>query len=784
MDTKRLGLVVLAAISFACGGDGSKPTVARLEITPGTLLLDGAGDAVRVTARAFDAGGKEIAGIAPTWSSNRPEVVAVSPEGQATATAPLGSAQLVAKVGDVASAPAVVLVVRTRPDTLLVTDAQIASELTATAEDKSQYQVTLRDVEPPAAGTILVGREATPLVGRVVSAAPAGDGVVVTCDVIPPGEAFEELLLDERLPLPREAYQTMSRRTAGGAVPDGATPQASVEFDFGGMECEAEVQPKISLGLPIVLRLEPDIDLDYKLHVVDDELDVLRLVVTGTLAVVATGTIEVTAAFTAQFKCERELAKGVIPVGGPLAFWIAPTVPFGVGFLADGAWELAQMRAGLEGKLGGTIAAGFEYTRVGGMDGIADFTPIAELEPIFEYPSSLTEDWRFKVGVQPYAFVKLEGELLPTVPGLPLDVSLLEGTVGLRGELDYAPMSIQVEDANYASGYSLKFRSKLGFGETITDALKAMGGLLEISPPEIVEELPISGTPQGTFSSSKPNVPLGESVTFTVTLDPDTTTFLGVANVAAVELYRSEPVAGLTLFAAMTDQGGGVYTHEWTPTTDDEGSHELVAFVKPVILGLDLLPRLEIAGNASLDVVVHDPGSPPPSFAGLWRMLEGYGDCDTDNYPDEILAWPNGAASTDLTEELATCTAGDGTPYKVGRWAWNGFGDTLEFQLCEYDSAAPGEELLFTGTWNPVTERYEGVSHRGATIYNEVCLIKLQEVDFTGSCVAAACPRADTTCTNGYPGVALYCGCNPTICVDECGSGPPVWETSYTPTCF
>ena len=796
-------VVVLAILLLGCGESSTPKQLARLQIVPGSMLFAAPGETRTLAVRGFDADGKDVPVRGDvTWTSSHPDIVSVSDAAAATSVAALGSSQIVAQVGELRSEPIVAFVAQLHPGTLLVDDAQIASDYSQTQETPAQFQVLLAGIEAPAPGTIVLGRESKPLVGRVAAAVASDTGTLVTLDVIHLGQAVVALSIDETFALPRTGPITVNTdetmaRTAFAAEDDEPPGPFTYKFNWGALTCEATGMPKISLGAGLTLTLEPDVDLDYKFEVKDGAVEAVRMVGKGSMKLGAEAAIELTGAFAVKFVCEREIAKSVIPVGGIVAFIIAPTVSFGAGFEVEAAIELVAGKLGAKGEVAVEVTAGLEYTRAGGLSPVSGFTPSATGEPIVEVPDSFTPS--FKLTGKPLLFLKFNGEFFPYLPGKGKALELVVADVGLEAELDYSSMTQQFQDPGYRSTYGVKVVSSLGFGEAITELLEALGGVFEISPPTLTYELPLDEAPKGVDMDPFTITPStsfdkGETAMFTVKLDPNTLKFFVFDNVVTVELYRYESTVGLTPFKTLAHQGGGVYTATWETTDNDIGNYTFVAFVKDWVLGDNVgTPLLEVDDDATMKVTVRDPGNPAPALTGNWRLRTGYLTCDTTSYTDMVL-YPNGAAvSDDFYEESQDCTSAGGETYRVGRYAWEGTADQVQLRLCEYDSAEAGDELVWDLTWNPQTNRFEGVQSRGINWpYGQdykACLTRLNDVDFTGTCVAAACPRADTTCTaangttGGYPGVALYCGCNPSAC-DECRLGPAPWELAYTPTCY
>src|SRR5690349_18892220 len=103
-------LVLCTSVGVGCGSDGSDGggggapgagTIARLEISPPGALFAPSATTQNFVAKAFDANGQPVAGAKITFSSNAPDVVAVTADGRATSMQPLGSAIISAEAAGV-----------------------------------------------------------------------------------------------------------------------------------------------------------------------------------------------------------------------------------------------------------------------------------------------------------------------------------------------------------------------------------------------------------------------------------------------------------------------------------------------------------------------------------------------------------------------------------------------------------------------------------------------------------------------------------------------------------
>ena len=83
---------------------GGPAGVARIEVTPSSLVFTATGQSHPLTARAFDASGNEVPATI-VWSSSKPSQVTVDPSGMVRTVTGIGSATIVAEAGAVHARP-------------------------------------------------------------------------------------------------------------------------------------------------------------------------------------------------------------------------------------------------------------------------------------------------------------------------------------------------------------------------------------------------------------------------------------------------------------------------------------------------------------------------------------------------------------------------------------------------------------------------------------------------------------------------------------------------------
>ena len=169
----------------------------QIVVTPAAVLLTKAGDTATLRVEAFDAGGQKMS-AAFTFESSRPAQVAVSGDGQVTAMAALGSAQIRVRAAGLVSEPVMVMVAEPVAGAVLVSDAQItagptAADAMAPTTVGARVKLSVTGVADLPAGTVVMAREGKAVAGKVVSATPAGGGLDVVLETIPLLALFKRL---------------------------------------------------------------------------------------------------------------------------------------------------------------------------------------------------------------------------------------------------------------------------------------------------------------------------------------------------------------------------------------------------------------------------------------------------------------------------------------------------------------------------------------------------------------------------------------------------------------
>lgn len=637
-------LLVSILLSSACGGEGpTEPPPAGnatgLVIAPGALLFAEAGASQQLRAYAVDADGDSTL-VDATFQSSDPTVVSIGGDAVATGGTTLGSAQIVATSGDLTSAPILALRATPAAGALLVADSQVVGSIApvdpaAVYAPGWQYRVRLRGVSP-AVGQVVLASGGAPVGGRTVSVGAAGGDVDVVLELLTIDEMFDQLAVDELMPLqnaelgvPDALRRSFEVRQGGsGAVrlvprtglrpftasvsrPSPNAGAIAQEFDLGPFECKAEVPAAFTFPLSLdVFSMELNQTLNLDLVIADASLQ--RLVIQGGIAPRLTASPRLTAALEAKAECKVQIATLILPVGGPLALIVGGQVPLGVGFEVGAKASFGDL--GIDAFLESSISAEFGIDCATGCRIVADIggtAPDGFFKPVLP---TLGTDVRFELGASAFGWgdLTIGNRFLQA-----LRFEAVEMKAGLEQKFDLAAPEVQAADAAYASSYSLKpvIEAKAAANLTpIANLLRINLATLTFAP-----ELPtLARSPQGTFTITPASVvagdgtQLGEMATFAVTLTD--VTYLGAyavesvairwrkTNGTTVSLESGRP--GCTDLAAAQDQL--TFTCQTDFLEEHAGEQTFHAFAKTRIWGVPVPAPLEIANDARAVVNVGD----------------------------------------------------------------------------------------------------------------------------------------------------------------------------------
>jgi hypothetical protein len=567
---RRAALWLPLLMLAACGGGGDAPpppeqpaAVARVEITPRSVLLTGGvGTTQALSAQAYDAEGRPL-DVPVTWSSSRAAQIAVDGSGRVAAQAAAGSAQISASAGGVQSPPVLALAATPAAGVLLIEDTQIvgdAADSDANAEPNADntYQVTLTGVPAPAVGTLLMGRGDKPLAGRVTAVAAMGAAqTLVTLQPVPLADLLPDVELDEvfaltpaNVTLPPEVaaqFDVVREGNTWRFTPKpGATTSTSARERRSSLsgtvgllpfrDCKFTVAdfstPPVRVDSPrFALTIAPRLEARYT-----RASGLERLVVAAEPEVEFGANLKATAKLAGDLKCKLQLLRFTVPIGGVLSMFIGGVVPVGVGFEWSGATEFASFTVGAKAKARAKAHAGIACVALAGCDFVHDITDTAfDTEPVFELPGIGDQRLASKLKV----FGTLEGEF-----GSPLLRSLRFKTFEARagGTLDgkFAPPVVQVLDAGFAAEYKALLYASAQVATGIDELIRLLS-LGSVRKLGLERDTPLAGTPKlASVAASPAAFAFGDTVQVTVELNPATLNFLpGLYNVESVELRRA-----------------------------------------------------------------------------------------------------------------------------------------------------------------------------------------------------------------------------------------------------
>ena len=572
--------------------------IARVEVTPSTALLTKLGEATQFTARAFNSQGHEVEANF-TWESSHPEQLAVDAKGLVTAMT-LGSAVITA-VADVNHAnSALVMSARPLAGTHTVTDDQLVSLIdvvnpTAPFGPGVRLRMTLRGISPPAVGEIVMGTGEAPIGGRVVAVTtPAGGDVIVTLEMVPLAEMFDELVVDEELELSRldpvisgpasefyemkkdengrliltlkEGMEDVSFESDGSAVSPLGTKQA-----LAGDANECEIEPGVAgdakmlgpfcckLQFPFLkLNLSPEIPITHDLSlpiVLNEDKSLHSILLKGQHKVEIKQNLIFSQAFEGNVSCSKEVLEFAIPFPGPLALILGGAVKLGIGFEAGGKIPVADMGVELSGYAQADWEVGLACPTA------TDCDPDACcFQKDFEIDGKNTSKWvgsflltnpnaiELQTSAAVFGTATFEagasgGKLSKFFSTLAEKLSLevfeaKEGPV-LQGK--HRAPTAQALDPDFKSSHQLSFDFSIQAKRDLSEWANFFG--VSFLLPKYTESVVVASGP--TASSATADVAEfeeGDVVSFKVVLDAENICFFpGQYNVEAVHIYRKPP---------------------------------------------------------------------------------------------------------------------------------------------------------------------------------------------------------------------------------------------------
>jgi hypothetical protein len=702
---------VLSGFLAACGGGGpdtaeAPPTPVSVEITSTGALLTQAGQTRALRARVLDGNGREIA-AAVSWESTRPENIRVSAAGDLLAVGSGGASQITARVGNLRSAPLLAVYTEVPAGAMLLTDTQIVGEPeetdpAAAPSLANTYRVRLAGGPVPQLGALLLNTGSKIVGGRVQSVLTVDGEHLVTLVRVAAKDMFPNLQLDEVFDLrqaevvippalqnsytvrrdgERYVFEPIPGRvglagagTRGAAAPgDRLQPQAvSVEFKKGPFDCKPALDGAAGAGSEVIaltaapsfsVTLSPSLDVKYTRA---NGLE--RFVLRAQPGFTADAGLQALVAFEGKVTCEVELLSIRLPVGGPVALVIGGQLPVGMGVELGGKLTAANIGVSAKASVSTGLGLGLECP-IGSSCGIVGTTePLkTAFTPSVDAPG--VEDLRLEPSLSVYGFVKTSiGN--PFLKSLRFDA--FKAKVGLAMKGNFAPKFTQMADPAYQSDYKLVGEIKVGADTNFID-LAAFLGLNNVAENALELSTDIATTPVGTVTANRPQAIFGETVEFTVKLDPSKTDFfplVGPYNVKRVMIVRHRHVLDASVVASVDALPGQTeFRLRYTPASglDNAPADQFYAFVVTALLPTDLF-ALEL-GQAKGVAPLVLTGNLPSARVGT-----AYGATLESNQPEGSVVWriATGALPPGLTLNPATGSL-SGTPSQQGL-----FGFTVE----------------------------------------------------------------------------------------------------------
>ena len=636
---RALELVLVLALLAGCGGGGGSESDAALEppaqvvIEQKGLLLADQGQSAQLQARALDANGHPLPD-APSWISSRPDVVQVDADGRVTAAAAAGSAQVVARVGAINSAPLVVVVaepaagVRTLSDEQIVGDPSETDPAAAPGRNNTYRIVLASGVELPAIGQRMLGTGSKPLAGEVTHV--DGTTRTVTLRPVAPRQLLPNLRINEVIDLAQAeisippdiaaAYDVKRNGTtleytprrvagqAGGRVSAlqavgtrALPPYTECESDVPGIGEDAP--PPVTLSVPPLFSVTLPSQVEY---VDTPERGVERLILKGETSAKVEYGLKVVAAFEGKVGCTAELGTLTVPIGGFLAWVAGAQIPYGVGWELGGKLTVADFGIGGKAEVTGPVEVGFACPALQGCGFVREFNLTPKNEWTTNGPSPA--DLRLDVGLSAfgYANFNLGSRIFSS-----LQVSGFTAKFGAKLAGSFAPQATQVQDTQYKSDYKLSLEATAGIGGDLEGILDVLG-IESLNALDLNLSLDLGRSPSGTVSADRARFITGDRVNLRVTLDrTDFLTGVGPYNVKKVLLVHDS--AGTLQVVGTREAVPGDTTFDFEVDATGPGSaSDFHAFVVTWLMPFDYA-SLEIGQATGTDVALAITSASLPS---------------------------------------------------------------------------------------------------------------------------------------------------------------------------
>ena len=622
--------MALAALA-ACGGGGDDTAapgvpaepVARVEITPAALLFTANGQQQRLSARGFDAQGREVTGASVEWKASRPAQVDVATDGTVRANVALGAGQVVALVGGVRSAPVLVSVAQPQPGVVLVNDSQVlsgpvAADPGAEPDIDNAYDVVLAGLPaPPAPGSLMLGREGISLGGEVVASEAVAGGVRVRLRLVPIAQLMLTAQIQEEIDLrglpldvPPDIAALYDVAKDGdeyvftpkpGATAAQGRERAQAIFDkkLGPFKCELALpELPISLSNPaqFAIKFEPIYIIDY-----DRNTGLRKLVFKAETSFKLKANLQISAAALINVTCEVLFSK-VVPLPGWAGVVLAGELKYGVGFELEGSVTIPALGAELTAESKGPMEAGIDCTS-GTCVLVNSWDPVNQSTLRFVTPDqAVVANARSEVFLFGYGIGKLKAGLT-TVPEVRLDVVTARGGLKFETSLaleltQMAPLAAALPD--YRSDYKLHLLaevvagSQTNTGDSALRKLLKQLGVFKVSLLKAQISRPFGVSPKGAVTVDRTVFNDGDTLNFNIRLDAATADFprLGY-NVRRVRILRLTDGLQTREVASLDATPGQLsFDLSWVASgTAGETGGAFFAFVDtvlPVPVGLEL----------------------------------------------------------------------------------------------------------------------------------------------------------------------------------------------------
>lgn len=598
--------IIAAMVLASCGG-GDKPDsrrVARLEVSPSSVVLTSDEPTRDLRVRALAEDGTEIVGVPIAYASSKPEVVTIDGQGRVSAAAGLGSALIEISSGDVIAAPVPVVAAKPKAGVLMLGDDKIIGTpaLVEPAESVigSRFSITVRTDPPPALGSLLLSSESAAVAGQVVEVKRVEPGIsTVVFEVLRLDKLFDELQIETVLTPDqvRRILKVPAGRPNRTRLADrGATSEQPL-FQLGELVCKGDADVAL-FDVRFKVDIEHQISIRFSLNIADGNSEPFVFASQYSYD----GTAEVGVKLgkgKGKIACQVPLIRVPVPVVGFLQVLMQPMVPI------NGSLESSvdlSTNAEMVGKcfLRGKLSAGFGFDAQWNK---LDLNSGEVEHPDCDFSNNSNPDninfrfgWDTFVGLQ--AGFEVDSLLARLAKKEPIE--FLSARTGILFEDDSSNPAGAAIDTLFSPGYKLSLETKISMAENFEEKLKNIfseqwgPGLVDLdfsfSRSFVLGVSPVAAAV--TVDTSIFNV--GQVVRFGVNLDRFTSYFPligpGLYNIDEIRIYRVDHVSGTAaLVSKQTASDGQLeFVLEWVADFDGaalaRGEPTFHAFAVPRLL--------------------------------------------------------------------------------------------------------------------------------------------------------------------------------------------------------